>query len=57
MDSDTSGILLNATLTIAIDGAVRYRYSPQKAMAVAFHWPLDKDVDDNQDLQKATPWI
>jgi hypothetical protein len=44
---------LNATITISMDGNEIHTYQPKKAMAVAFHWPTDKDVDDTEDIQKS----
>jgi hypothetical protein len=52
-DADQFNRFLNATLSISIDGNQIYGYSPQKVMAVAFHWPTDRDIDDAQDLQKS----
>jgi hypothetical protein len=51
--ADLLGRFINITLNVSLDGNEIYKYYPQKVMAVAYHWPIDKDIDDTQDLQKS----
>jgi hypothetical protein len=51
--ADIFNQFLNVAITISMDGNEIYTYHPQKAMAIAFHWPIDRDVDDTEEIQKS----
>jgi hypothetical protein len=51
--NNNTGKPVDITFYVAVDGNEVYKYFPWRAMAVAFVWPTDRDLDDVQDLQKS----
>jgi hypothetical protein len=50
---NSTGKIVDLGLLVSVDANVIDKYAPRRAMAVAFVWTPDRDVNDVQDLQKS----